>query len=80
MLSRYASLAGYALLIVLALAIGVVSLRYATFNPAVAPDELRPNMGRTRRYSLPTRLPRQSRCLWAFGNSCLAPGARPGTG
>jgi uncharacterized membrane protein len=44
MLSRYASLAGYTLLIVLALAIGVVSLRYATFNPAVAPDELRPNM------------------------------------
>ena len=44
MFSRFASLAGYALLIVLALAIGVVSLRYATFNPAVAPDELRPNM------------------------------------
>ena len=44
MFSRYASLAGYALLIVLALAIGIVSLRYATFNPAVAPDELRPNM------------------------------------
>ena len=34
---RFASLAGYTLLIVLALAIGVVSLRYATFNPAVAP-------------------------------------------
>jgi uncharacterized membrane protein len=44
MFIRYASLAGYTLLIVMALAIGVVSLRYATFNPAVAPDELRPNM------------------------------------
>jgi uncharacterized membrane protein len=37
-------MAGYGLLIALALAIGVVSLRYATFNPAVAPDELRANM------------------------------------
>jgi hypothetical protein len=40
-----ASLAGYTLLIGLALALGVISLRYATFSPAVAPDELRPNMG-----------------------------------
>ena len=44
MFSRYASLAGYGLLIVLAVAIGIVSLRYVTFNSAVAPDELRPNM------------------------------------
>ena len=44
MFCRYASLVGYSLLIVLALLIGVVSRRYATFNPAVAPGELRANM------------------------------------
>jgi hypothetical protein len=78
MFSRYASLAGYALLIVLALAIGIVSLRYATFNPAVAPDELRPNM--EAHPPIAHTVARAPHSSSASGSSCLAPGARPGTG
>lgn len=38
--------AGYWLLAILAIGVAAVSLRYISFNPAVAPEDLRPNMER----------------------------------